>query len=96
MKKIIAAASSLCLALSFSLAVPTAAQAAFDDGNAKDAVGFCKALNAAHPEVSVGTCVGILRANEAPAVCRLLDVLGVLDIFDANRGNCVSYIRHLN
>jgi hypothetical protein len=90
MKKFLAAASSLGMVLSMSFAVPMPAYAA-PDGT----VAFCKAVADFYPTVTVGDCVSISRSNEVPAFCKLLDEVGLLDFLGINRGNCVSYIRHL-
>ena len=91
MKKILAAASSLALALSAMVAVPTPALAASVDGYTE----YCRA-NAASFELTVGQCVSYFRSDDIAGLCRILDNLGYLQYFGwTNRGQCVSYLRTL-
>jgi hypothetical protein len=92
MKKIFAIAVCAAVALPFSVSVGFADPG---KGPATDAVGFCKDLTDAGISKSIGECMGILRADDAPGFCKFLDAVGFLDYYGLNRGNCVSYIRHL-
>ena len=91
MKKILAAASSLALALSAMVAVPMPAQAASVDG----ATEWCQAY-AGYSGLTVGQCVSYFRSDDIAGLCRILDNFGYLPYYGfKNRGDCVSYLRTL-
>ena len=92
MKKIIAAVSSLGMALSFSLAIPAPAMA---NNGAKNIVDYCKAVTAGS-EYSTGDCVSYFRNNDVVQFCKFIGlVIGYPNATWNNQGDCISDIRPL-
>ena len=93
MKKVTSSLAAIAVAVSFSIA-PVSADPG--KGPANDTVDFCKAITDAGITSSVGECMGILRSDDAPSICKLWDFQGVLELIGfKNRGDCVSTLREL-
>ena len=91
MKKIINLVAAAAIAASLSMPTVSADPG---KGSATDAVAFCKDLTDAGVTSSVGECMGILRSDDAPQICKNLDFAGLLEAFGfKNRGQCVSFAR---
>jgi hypothetical protein len=92
MKKIIAYSAALGLAMSASLALPTAASA--EKGGQSEAAAACQ-LVAAETDLSVGTCMNLSSENGNPApICMLLKDLGLLEVLGfKNQGQCMQALR---
>ena len=87
--KLIAAAA---VAAASVAATPSFADAG--KGPAKTTAEYCKFITDLGVTASVGECMGILRADDAPGLCKLIDFYGLLGAFGwSNRGQCVSALR---
>lgn len=88
-----------CLLAASAFAMSLAATPTFADpgkGSAKTDVEFCKLVADAGITSSVGECMGIVRSDDAPQLCKAIDLSGLLDAFGfKNRGDCVSFLRTL-
>ncbi|BDW81995.1 hypothetical protein MACH24_14330 [Erythrobacter sp. Dej080120_24] len=92
MKKLLAYAAPLALAVSGMAVVPTAAQAA-PGGNSAVAQA-CNSGLAEQLGVSVGTCVNIFKDVDAHSICKVLKDLDLLDLVGArNQGQCIKNLR---
>jgi hypothetical protein len=92
MKKLMAYAAPLALAVSGMAVAPTAAQAA-PGGNSAVAQA-CNSGLAEQLGVSVGTCVNIFKDVDAQSICKVLKDLDLLDLVGArNQGQCIKNLR---
>ena len=95
MKKILAAVSSLGMALSMSVAVPMPAQAASNSGSTE----FCKSIIVYFPGHTLGDCISSFQSNANAAAtkyCNFIRDEGLLELFGfANFGDCVRTLKGL-
>lgn len=92
MKKLLAYAAPLALAVSGMAVVPTAVQAA--PGGSSAAAQACNSGLAERIGISVGTCVNLFRDSDAQSICKLLKDLDLLDVVGArNQGQCIQILR---
>ena len=93
MKKFIAAASSLGMALSMSVALPTPAHAA------PDVTEYCKSIIQYYPGHTLGDCISSFHSNPnawATKTCNFWSDEGLLDDFGfKNFGDCVRTLKAL-
>lgn len=91
MNKIIAAVSSLGMALSMSVAIPAPAMAAGQNGLAN----FCQEYGDDFGFDSVGHCVSAIGRgqNDSSATCKYIktNAPGLFDLLWRNHGACVVY-----
>lgn len=88
MKKFLAYAAPLAMALSVNVAMPTAAVAAA--GGASATAELCREIAEAEG-VSVGSCVVYLQRLDAVGFCKLLKDVNALESFGyANQGQCIK------
>jgi len=89
MKKVIAGATSLALALSINLALPTAAAA---NNGAKDTVDFCKAfIDGTTLDLERGGCISFYRTDDPVSICKAWKDYGVLELLGFNnQGDCIK------
>lgn len=90
MKRMIAFAAPLAMALSMSaVATPLAAQSA-----SNSSASIAKACNSGLADafnISVGTCINYFRDMDAVGLCKLLKDAGALDFLNyRNQGQCIK------
>lgn len=88
MKKILAYAAPLAMAMSVNVALPAAASAA--GGGASNTAEMCR-LIAELEGMSVGTCVVYFEKLDAVGLCKLLKDWEMLEYYGyANQGQCIK------
>ena len=91
MKRLLAYAAPVAMALAGMAAVPTAAVAA--PGGKSAAAQACNSGLADAIGVNVGTCIALFADGDAQAVCKALKDLDLLDIVGArNQGQCMRIL----
>lgn len=81
-----------------SVIAPMTASADPGKGSGKTVNEYCKYLvdSGFFPNLTVGQCVSINRADGPAGICKLIDYYGLLGLFGfKNRGACVTYFRSL-
>lgn len=92
MKKMIAFAAPVALALSGMAVAPATALAA--PGGKSAAARACNSGLAEAIGVNVGTCIALFADGDAHAVCKALKDLDLLDVVGArNQGQCIRILR---